>query len=238
MTGVTGFAAFDRRGYPTVGVVDGYGEWAASYEETVRDEMDLALLDALTSVAWDGARAVADLGCGTGRTAAWLRARGAGADGIDGVDLTPAMLERAASRGLFRTLARADVRASGLGGGLYDLVTTVLVDEHLPDLAPLYAEAARLARPGGAHVVVGIHPFFLIASGMPTHFDRPGGDAVAIDTHVHLLSAHVAAATAAGLVLAELREAVIDDAWVRLKPRWAEQRGQPISYALVWRRCG
>ncbi|WP_354700444.1 tRNA methyltransferase [Paraconexibacter sp. AEG42_29] len=228
------FSAFDTRGYRTVDVRSGYGQWIATYEDTVRDEMDLALLERLTTVDWAAAADVADLGCGTGRTGAWLDARGA--RGIDGVDLTPEMLERAHARGIFRSLAEADVRASGLTAGAYDLVSTSLVDEHLPALEPLYAEAFRLARPGGAYVLVGIHPFFLIASGMPTHFDAADGEAVAIETHLHLLGDHVAAAHAAGWVLAELHEAVIGDEWIAAKPRWAAQRGQPISFAFAWRR--
>lgn len=71
---------------------------------------------------------------------------------------------------------------------------------------------------------------------MPTHFDAPGGEHVAIETHVHLLSAHVEAALAAGWQLALLREQVIDDRWVAQKPSWAALLGVPISHALVWRR--
>lgn len=236
------FSAFDTRGYRTVDVRSGYAEWVATYEDTVRDEMDLALLDRVATVDWAAAVEVADLGCGTGRTGAWLRAHGAGGGdgvapgGIDGVDLTPEMLERARTRDVFRSLGVADVRASGLPARSYDVVTTSLVDEHLPNLAPLYAESFRLAKPGGAHVIVGIHPFFVIASGMPTHFDTADGEAVAIETHVHLLGDHVAAATAAGWQLAELHEAIIDDAWIALKPRWEPQRGHPISFAFTWRR--
>jgi hypothetical protein len=107
---------------------------------------------------------------------------------------------------------------------------------HLPSVAPLYAESHRLARPGGLHVLVGFHPFFIMASGMPTHYDRASGESVAIATHVHLLSDHVTAAHAAGWTLAELREATVDDEWIALKPRWESVRGQPVSFAFVWRR--
>ena len=87
---------------------------------------------------WSGE--VADLGCGTGRTGAWLADRGVTA--IDGVDLTPEMLARAPSEGVYRELVEADVAATGLDADAYDLVVTSLVDEHLADLRPLYAEAA------------------------------------------------------------------------------------------------
>jgi SAM-dependent methyltransferase len=228
------FADFDSRGYRTVDVRSGYGEWATTYEQTVEDAMDIELLEQLEQVSWSGE--AADLGCGTGRTGAWLRERGV--EAIDGVDLTPEMLEVARSRGVHRRLVEADVASTGLGSAEYDLVVTSLVDEHLADVRPLYEEAFRLARPGGTYVLVGFHPHFIMAAGMPTHFDSRSGEPVAIDTHVHLLSEHTAAALGAGWQLAELKERVIDDAWLELKPKWERLRGQPLAFALVWSKPG
>lgn len=247
------FSTFDRRGYRTVSVKDGYRRWQPTYETTVEDTMDLALLDRISSVDWSALGPAADLGCGTGRTAAWLEAHGATV--IDGVDVTPEMLKTARQRGLHRHLSEADVRDSGLPSDAYDLVLCCLVDEHLPDLGPLYAEAARLLTParssepttpgvpdsttssttGGAFVLVGFHPFFIMASGMPTHFDDADGEPVAVETHIHLLSDHLAAARSAGLTAVELHEAVVDDEWVRLKPTWDRYRDWPVSFAWVWR---
>lgn len=56
----------------------------------------------------------------------WLRSRGVAR--IDGIDLTPEMLARARARGIDDRLELADVAATGLDGGVYDLVTTCLVD--------------------------------------------------------------------------------------------------------------
>jgi SAM-dependent methyltransferase len=242
------FSAFDNRGYRTVAPREGYDRWAGTYEETVQDAMDIALLDRV-AVDWAAVGAAADLGCGTGRTGAWLKARGVGE--IDGVDLSPGMLEAARARGVYRSLTEADVGATGidagtadrdpgstgLAAGAYDLVVSCLVDEHLAELGPLYGEAARLARPGARFVLVGFHPHFIIASGMPTHFDdAESGESLAIETHVHLLSDHVAAGRAAGLALVELHERVVDDEWVALKPKWERFRDHPISFAFVWMR--
>jgi SAM-dependent methyltransferase len=228
---VAEFAPFDTRGYRTVDVRSGYGEWVDTYEDTVKDAMDIELLERLEGVDWSGE--VADLGCGTGRTGAWLAQHGAGA--IDGVDLTPEMLARARERGVYRELVEADVAATGLAADAYDLVVTSLVDEHLADLRPLYAEAARIAKPGAAYVIVGYHPHFIMASGMPTHYDSASGEPVAIETHLHQLSDHVKAAGAAGWTLAEAEERLIDDAWVELKPKWERLRGTPIAFAFAWR---
>ncbi len=228
------FSHFDRRHYPTVSVREGYRAWLPSYEHTVLDEMDLALLQGLESVAWAAVPRAADLGCGTGRTGAWLRARGVRQ--LDGIDLTPEMLAVARDRKVYDHLLEADIAATGLGTGVYDAVTTCLVDEHLRDLRPLYGEAWRLLRPGGAFVLVGYHPYFIMAAGIPTHFDEMPGESVAIETYVHLFSDHVAAAGAADLALVELRERLVDDRWIALKPRWEPYRNHPVSFAMVWRK--
>ncbi|HYB44692.1 MAG TPA: hypothetical protein VEL75_23150 [Candidatus Methylomirabilis sp.] len=67
------FSLFDRRGYPTLSVREGYREWLPSYETTVEDEMDLALLAGLRSIpgrasdgrpTLDAGRAGRARGCG------------------------------------------------------------------------------------------------------------------------------------------------------------------------------
>ena len=231
--GVLDFARFDRRGYRTVSVQDGYAAWQPTYDDAVEDIMDLAVLDQLVSVGWGGAALVADLGCGTGRTAAWLTNRGVRF--IDGVDLTPEMLEVARRRGLHRRLAIAHVANTPLPSGGYDVVVCSLVDEHLPELDSLYREARRLLRPDGLFVIVSYHPFFIMATGMPTHFNAPDGEPLAIQTHVHLLSEHMTAANLSGFIAAELVETVIDDEWIHRKPKWERYRQWPISLGWVWR---
>ncbi|MER5862157.1 class I SAM-dependent methyltransferase [Kitasatospora sp. NPDC002040] len=229
------FADFDTRGYPMVDVRTGYGRWVGSYERTVEDLMDLAVLDRLTTPDWAAAGRAADLGCGTGRTGAWLRGRGVPV--VDGVDLTPEMLALARTRGAHDRLVEADLAATGLPGGGYGLVISSLVDEHLADLTPFYREAYRLAAPGGLCVLVGLHPQFIMAAGMPTHFTTEDGEDLAIDTHLHLVSDHLTAALAEGWQLAEMREGTVGDEWIALKPKWARFRGVPVSAAYVWRKA-
>jgi SAM-dependent methyltransferase len=227
------FSPFDLRNYRTVSVQRGYGEWAATYEETVFDTMDLRLLERLETVPWRRVRAAADLACGTGRIGVWLRRQGVAA--IDGLDMTPAMLQRARAKAVYRQLVRGDLLATPLPGNAYDLVTAVLVDEHLPDLRPLYAEGVRIARSGGFLVLVGYHPHFLM-SGIPTHFDSTSGEPITIRCYVHQLSSHVQAAHAAGWTLREMHEGLIDDEWLCHKPKWRQYQHRPVSFAMVWQR--
>ena len=116
----------------------------------------------------------------------------------------------------------------------YDIAVCCLVDEHLPALGPLYAEAARLAP---TFVLVGFHPHFVMAAGMPTHYDGADGEPIAIETHVHLVSEHVAAARAAGFTLRDLRERVIDDTWIALKPKWERCAITRSRSSYAWQRA-
>jgi SAM-dependent methyltransferase len=228
------FSKFDTRHYPTLGVQDGYRAWAPTYEQVVQDEMDLRLLERLTTVDWPGSRRAIDLGCGTGRIGAWLRARGVQL--LDGIDLTPEMLKQARERRLYGRLLLGDLRATGLPAAAYDLATVVLVDEHLPEIPPLYREAARLLAPGGRFVIVGYHPFFLML-GIPTHFERADGTPAAIESHIHLFSDHARAALGSGFALLEMVEGLVDDAWLARKPKWDKYAGHPVSFAMVWGRA-
>jgi SAM-dependent methyltransferase len=227
------FAPFDNRGYRTLPVREGYEAWAPSYEATVLDLMDLNVAARLATVQWATHAEALDLACGTGRMGAWLRAQGVGE--VDGVDVTPGMLDRARARGVYRRLMLGEVTSVDLPDAGYGLVTQSLADEHLPDLGPLYREAARLARPDGVFVLIGYHPWFLM-TGMAAHFDEAGGQTLAIESYVHLFSDHVAAALAAGWRLQELQEALIDDVWIAAKPKWEKHRSRPVSFGWVWRR--
>ena len=146
------------------------------------------------------------------------------------------MLERARAREVFASVGLADVCETGLPTAGYDLVTFCLVDEHLADLAPLYIEAARLAEPGAEFLLVGFHPFFIMSTGMPTHFQAADGQPMAIETHCICFSEHARAALAEGWQLLELHEQVIDDRWIETKPNWAAYRDVPISFAWAWKR--
>jgi ubiquinone/menaquinone biosynthesis C-methylase UbiE len=224
---------YDKRKYPIVDVQEGYGEWVRTYEDIVQDEMDLRLLERLTKVDWSSPKNILDLACGTGRIGVWLRARTSAP--IDGIDITEEMLDRARAKAIYRDLRIGDITQTGLSAASYDLLTQSLADEHLPDLKPLYAEAARLATSEGRFVIVGFHPQFLMA-GIPTHFEKASGETVTIRSYVHLLSDHVKAAHAAGWTLLEMDEGLVDAEYLRSKPKWQKYAGMPISFVMVWGR--
>src|SRR5439155_19574235 len=96
--------------------------------------------------------------------------------------------------------------------------------------------ATRASRPRASCVLVGYHPHFIMATGIPTHFDDVSGEPVAIETHVHLLSEHMTSGLRAGWTLVEMKERIVDDSWLELKPKWISHKGQPITFLLGWPR--
>jgi SAM-dependent methyltransferase len=227
------FSHFDKRRYHTLPVREGYGEWVANYEQTVQNEMDIRLFARIQSVEWAQLGRVIDLACGTGRIGVWLKQQGA--QQIDGVDFTPEMLALAAEKGVYAQLFTGSVFNTGLPSETYDLAVQSLADEHLATLTPLYRETARITQPDGCFVIVGLHPHYLM-NGIPTHFHRSTGEAIAVESYVHLLSDHVKAAHAAGWTLTEMDEGIVDDEWLAKKPQWEKLVNQPVSFAMVWRR--
>ena len=89
-----------------------------------------------------------DLGCGTGLLGAalapFVRA-------IDGIDLSGGMLAQARTKGCYRELAEADIGEflARLAPECYDLVAAADVFIYIGALGAVFADTARVLRPGG-----------------------------------------------------------------------------------------
>jgi SAM-dependent methyltransferase len=111
-----------------------------------------AAAEALLSLVPDGARRLLDAACGTGIVTRRLAAARAELR-VTGVDLSPAMIGRAAAR-LPGAVLRADARRLPFGAGAFDAVSSVWL-LHLatvPDVRTIVGECARVLRPGGVYV--------------------------------------------------------------------------------------
>jgi SAM-dependent methyltransferase len=95
-----------------------------------------------------------EIGCGTGTHAAAVRELGWTPVGVD---ISSAMLRHA--RGRLAT-ARADATRLPLADASVPAVIAVMVHTDIPDFPRVLAEAARILRPDGVFVHVGVHPCF------------------------------------------------------------------------------
>ncbi len=174
---------------------DAYRLWSETYDV----ENPLTTLDEIAARAFTPAVEgldVLDAACGTARRLAFSGGRPRAAFGVDLVFEMLAAGRRVPARP--RTTAGADVRALPFPAARFDVAWCRLASGHLPALGPLYAELARVLRPGGLAVVTDFHPE-AVRRGHTRVFRDAGGRAHVVEHVVHEPEAHEEAARAAGL---------------------------------------
>jgi SAM-dependent methyltransferase len=121
-----------------------------------------AVLKAVGDV--DGLTAL-DGGCAEGYMARELARRGAKATGVDSCGpLIDAAREAADSEGLAIDYQVADLADIPAADGSYDLIVLNHVVHDMEDPAAVFAEIARVVRPGGRLVIMMLHPCFYNSS--------------------------------------------------------------------------
>lgn len=181
-----------------------YNQWAASYDSDRNLTRDLD--GQVTRALLEGRqpRLLLELGCGTGKNTPFYAQIAAG---VLALDFSEAMLARARSQPLPAAVrfAIADLTSSlPCVGGAVEVVACNLVLEHLADLPTVFAEVARVLRPGGTFLICELHPFKQYV-GKKAVFERDGAQ-IHIPAYVHHISDFIRAGELAGLALAHLGE--------------------------------
>jgi SAM-dependent methyltransferase len=181
---------------------DGYRIWAATYDEPgngifpYEEPIVHEIIDARPAgVALDAA-------CGTGRYSVYLAARGHDVIGVDG---TPEMLARARTRVPKGDFRLGDLHALPVPDDHVDLVTCALALTHVPDLAPVIAEFARVLRPGGHLVISDVHQE-LVALGSVPRMRSAAGEPGLTPAYRHRASDYLNAALPMGLSVLRCEE--------------------------------
>ncbi|GAC1620002.1 MAG: hypothetical protein NVS4B13_11690 [Candidatus Elarobacter sp.] len=118
-----------------------------------------------------GGRRLLDVGCGTGFVIDLVRDL---FERIDGVDVTPAMLERVDRSGGHVHLHEANAEALPFADATFDMATSYAFMHHVADHAAILREVRRVLRPGGLFYV-DLEPnklFWESVNGL----ERRGGD--------------------------------------------------------------
>ena len=129
-----------------------FDQFSADYDARMRGHLHYAapeILLGLAAMVMPGREQlrILDLGCGTGLAGETFKPLAAR---LDGVDLSPAMIEKARARGIYGHLAIADLQgALDAAGPAYDLILAADTLVYLGDLAPVFRAAARRLAPEG-----------------------------------------------------------------------------------------
>jgi ubiquinone/menaquinone biosynthesis C-methylase UbiE len=194
-------------------VADAYADWSLTYDGP--NPLIMAEEPVMRSWFDDLPRGRAlDVACGTGRLAAILAELG---HEVTGVEPSPAMLARAASKPLDVSWVRGDARALPFGDASFDLATCGLALTHVQDLREPIAEMARVLRPGGSVVLSDIHPI-AAATGAHAYFETAEGGLGVTRNEVHWPGEYIQLSLDVGF---EVRGCV--------EPRFEAQHAEQIS---------
>ena len=131
-----------------------YRNWADTYDEDLIGEFGYVAPEEavrkLTKFLPDRDSLILDLGCGTGLVGRLLKNEGYGT--IDGIDLSPEMLEKARSLGVYRSLFEEDLSVNPELPRIYGAVICVGVFSHKPDQPDLAGKQLSCLLPGGLMV--------------------------------------------------------------------------------------
>lgn len=137
---------------------DGLAAWYDAFVNST--DLTTVELDSLGRLLGEGPGRCLDLGCGTGIAFATLNRLHWSIVGVDvSADQLAVAGERAEPVGA--ELHQADAAHLPLAAGSFDAVVSLATHTDFEDAAAVFAESARVLRPGGRFVYVGIHPCFV-----------------------------------------------------------------------------
>lgn len=196
-----------------------YNDWAETYDIVQNHTRDLAA-KVLRQVNLDlDGRKVVEVGCGTGRNTTWLAESAAE---IVGLDFSEEMLAQARSRVNDPRVrfVQHDARMTWpLANASADVVIAMLILEHVENLAPVFAEAARVLSSGGQFFLCELHPMRQLTGGQAQFSNIKTGERQLIGAFLHDVSDYVNAGLSSAFELEHMGEWRDADAPASSQPR-------------------
>lgn len=181
-----------------------YNQWASTYDHDRNLTRDLDHVTAQSQLADLRVGSVLEAGCGTGKNSPFYASI---AQQVTALDFSEGMLGVARTRPGCEnvTFVRHDLLTPWpTPAHSADLVAFNLVLEHIEDLTPVFAQAARTCKPAAIVYVSELHPFRQYRGGQARF--QAGDSEVRVTAFRHHISDFVRAAEAVGLTFAKIGE--------------------------------
>ncbi|WP_309385290.1 class I SAM-dependent methyltransferase [Cerasicoccus frondis] len=181
---------------------------------------------------------VADLGCGSGLLSRWLKSCGFD---VTGADFSQSLIDIARAENPDIEFCVANIKSTPYPTGSFSLIVSALVIHYEQNLAPVFAEMARILQPRGQLVFSMHHPMDEVtnmgtrANAHPTvrpyfhndpyHFEMAGMDLTA---YHHTFEDIAQALFANGFVIEDFREArMVDEVKDKFPDYYARTNAYP-----------
>ena len=210
---------------------EGYDRWAEIYDGEGNPLIALEEPEVDRLLGDVSGLDVVDVGCGTGRHALRLAARGAS---VVGVDFSDGMLARAREKD-----GASDVRwivhdvthpPLPLDAQAFDRVLSALVLDHVAELPAFFAELGRLCRPDGRIVVTVMHPAMMLKGTQARFTDPSSGRETRPQSVANRIADYVNAAVTGGLRIVRVGEHDVDERLAAQEPRAEKYLGWPMLW--------
>lgn len=155
-----------------------YDDWAKTYDDDLTDASHgyvgpVQAAKVIAELSKKDGQTILDAGCGTGLSGLAVRDALGSSAVIDGIDISPGMLELAAKKDVYRNLQPADLsKAIAMTSDTYDVVVCVgtMTEGHVGP-SPALGEFVRVTK-GGGLVVATVKETIWCRGGYEAEVDR------------------------------------------------------------------
>lgn len=152
------------------GVVEAYDIWADNYDSQPGNLMldldELVFAELLDTIDIKN-KAIADIGCGTGRH--WPKILKEEIASLTGFDVSPGMLSKLQDKfPAATTHTITDNHFSGVGDNTYDVILSTLTVAHIENIEEALNAWSRILKPVGDIIITDFHPNALASGGQRT----------------------------------------------------------------------
>lgn len=224
-------------------VVEAYDIWAENYDlqpgNLMLDLDEILFAKLLANLNLEN-KAIADIGCGTGRH--WAKIFKQNPESLTGFDVSPGMLKKLSDKfPEAKTYVIADNNFEDIANDTYDAILSTLTVAHIEGIEDALQTWCRIIKKHGDMIITDFHPNALASGGKRTF--RHGNKHIAVQNFVHTTDIIKQIILKEGFTVIAHQEIKVDET---VKHYYEQQnalhvyekfKGQSIIYGIHFRRA-